>query len=165
MARPNIESAAAPAVPGSIENQIQAGAALLMSASALAAVIYPGIAVGAGAAALWWWLKRPPAVAAHRGLCRSSRTVSCAALAPPDRGGCCVTCLATRSQPSLKVSMLHWSGGACRSRCSPVLSFSRDFSWQPCSPGVQLAARFDATTGSTRRSGEPSVDVGVQGQS
>jgi hypothetical protein len=59
VARPNIESAAAPAVPGSIENQIQAGAALLMSASALAAVTYPGIAVGAGAAALWWWLNRP----------------------------------------------------------------------------------------------------------
>jgi hypothetical protein len=60
VARPNIESTAAPAVQGTVENQIQLVAGLLMAASAAAVAVCPGILVGVAAAAAWRWLRRPP---------------------------------------------------------------------------------------------------------
>jgi hypothetical protein len=59
VARPNIESTAAPAVQGAVENQIQLVAALLMAASAAAVAVCPGILIGIAAAAAWRWLRRP----------------------------------------------------------------------------------------------------------
>lgn len=60
MARPNIESTAAPAVQGTVENQIQLVAGLLMAASAAAVAVCPGILIGLAAAAAWRWHRRPP---------------------------------------------------------------------------------------------------------
>jgi hypothetical protein len=60
VARPNIESTAAPAVQGAVENQIQLVAGLLMAASAAAVAVCPGILIGVAAAAAWRWLRRPP---------------------------------------------------------------------------------------------------------
>ena len=60
MARPNIESTAAPALQGTVENHIQLAAGLLMAASAAAVAVCPGILVGVAAAALWRWRRRPP---------------------------------------------------------------------------------------------------------
>lgn len=59
MARPNIESQAAPAVQGTLEDHIQLVAGLLMAASAAAAAVYPGILIGAAGAALWRWRRQP----------------------------------------------------------------------------------------------------------
>ncbi len=60
MARPNIESTAAPAVQGTVENHIQLVAGLLMAAIGAAIAVCPGILIGVAAAAAWRWLKRPP---------------------------------------------------------------------------------------------------------
>jgi hypothetical protein len=60
VARPNIESTAAPAVQGTVENQVQLVAGLLMAASAAAVAVCPGILIGLSVAALWRWRSRPP---------------------------------------------------------------------------------------------------------
>ena len=60
MARLNIESQAAPAVQGPLENQVQTVAALLLATSATAAALYPGVLIGAALAAVWRWRRRPP---------------------------------------------------------------------------------------------------------
>jgi len=60
VARPNIESTAAPALQGTVENQVQLVAGLLMAASAAAVAVCPGILIGLAAAAAWRWHRRPP---------------------------------------------------------------------------------------------------------
>jgi Type IV secretion-system coupling protein DNA-binding domain len=60
VARPNIESSAAPAVQGTVENHVQLAAALLMAATGAAVAVCPGILVGLAVAALWRWRSRPP---------------------------------------------------------------------------------------------------------
>jgi hypothetical protein len=60
VARPNIESTAAPALQGPVENNIQLGGGLLMAGTATAVAVWPGILIGGAAAALWRWFKRPP---------------------------------------------------------------------------------------------------------
>ena len=59
MARPNIESAAAPAAPSAIESHIQLGAGTLMAVAAGVAATFPGVLIGAAVAALWRWYSRP----------------------------------------------------------------------------------------------------------
>jgi hypothetical protein len=59
VARPNIESSAAPAVQGTVEDHIQLVAGLLTAATGAAVAICPGILIGVAAAALWRWLKQP----------------------------------------------------------------------------------------------------------
>lgn len=60
MARVTIESSAAPAVQGSLENRIQTAGALLMASGACAAALCPGAILGAAAAGMWRWYQRPP---------------------------------------------------------------------------------------------------------
>jgi hypothetical protein len=60
VARPNIESAAAPAVQGTVEDHIQLFAGLLAATAGVAVAIYPGVLIGAAAAAVWRWRKQPP---------------------------------------------------------------------------------------------------------
>jgi hypothetical protein len=59
VARPNIESSAAPAVQGTVEDHIQLVAGLLTAATGAAVAVCPGILIGVAAAALWRWLKHP----------------------------------------------------------------------------------------------------------
>jgi hypothetical protein len=59
VARPNIESQAAPAVQGTLENHLQALAATLMLAVAATMSVFPGASLGMGAAGLWCRLRRP----------------------------------------------------------------------------------------------------------
>jgi hypothetical protein len=59
MARVAIESQAAPAAQGPIENQVQDFVALLLMVCAGAALADPGIVLGAIVAAGWIWLYRP----------------------------------------------------------------------------------------------------------
>ena len=61
MARVAIQSQAAPAVPGSIENRVQELAVTLMVALGCAALLNPGVLLGAVVAGGWFWLYRPPA--------------------------------------------------------------------------------------------------------
>ena len=61
MARSNIETAAAPAVPGTVESGIQTTAVVLILTGVGAVLVYPGALIGAVAAALWRWLNQPPA--------------------------------------------------------------------------------------------------------
>jgi hypothetical protein len=59
VARPNIESTAAPAIQGTVENHIQLGAGLLTAATGAAVAVWPGILLGVAAAAVWRWFARP----------------------------------------------------------------------------------------------------------
>jgi Type IV secretion-system coupling protein DNA-binding domain len=60
MARVAIESQAAPAAQGPIENRLQDFAVMLMAALGCVALLNPGVLLGAGVAAGWLWLYRPP---------------------------------------------------------------------------------------------------------
>jgi hypothetical protein len=60
MARVAIESQAAPAAPGPIENRVQDLAAMLMVALGCLALLDPGVLLGAIVAGGWLWLYRPP---------------------------------------------------------------------------------------------------------
>lgn len=59
MARPNIETSAAPAVQGTIEDHIQLLAALLIAVSVIGVALLPGAIIGAAGMGLWRWRKRP----------------------------------------------------------------------------------------------------------
>jgi hypothetical protein len=61
MARVAIQSQAAPAVPGSIENRVQDLAVTLTVLLGCAALLNPGVLLGAVVAGGWFWLYRPPA--------------------------------------------------------------------------------------------------------
>jgi hypothetical protein len=63
MARVAIESQAAPAAQGPIENQVQDLASLLMLACACVALDSPGILLGAAVTCGWFWLYRPSVLA------------------------------------------------------------------------------------------------------
>jgi hypothetical protein len=67
MARVAIESQAAPAAQGPIENQVQDLAAILAVALGCVALLDPGLLLGAAVAGGWLWLYRPPTV--HRLTC------------------------------------------------------------------------------------------------
>ncbi len=60
MARLAIESQAAPAAQGPIENQVQDLATLLLAALGCAALLDPGVLFGAAMAGGWFWLYQPP---------------------------------------------------------------------------------------------------------
>jgi hypothetical protein len=60
MARIAIESQAAAAAPGPIENRVQDLAVMLMAALGCLALLDPGVLLGAGVAGGWLWLYRPP---------------------------------------------------------------------------------------------------------
>jgi Helicase HerA, central domain len=60
MARVAIESQAAPAAQGPIENQVQDLAAILAVALGCVALLDPGVLLGATVAGGWLWLHRPP---------------------------------------------------------------------------------------------------------
>jgi Helicase HerA, central domain len=60
MARVAIESQAAPAAQGPIENRLQDFAVMLMAALGCVALLDPGVLLGAGVAGGWLWLYRPP---------------------------------------------------------------------------------------------------------
>jgi hypothetical protein len=59
MARVAIESQAAPAAPGPIENRVQDFAVMLMAALGCVALLDPGVLLGAVVAGGWLWLYRP----------------------------------------------------------------------------------------------------------
>lgn len=59
MARLAIESQAAPAVQGPTEHHIQDFAALLAVVLGCAALLNPGVLLGAAVFGGWWWLRRP----------------------------------------------------------------------------------------------------------
>jgi len=63
MARVAIESQAAPAAQGPLENQLQESAGALMILGACVAVATPGVLAGAAMACIWRWLHRPPLLA------------------------------------------------------------------------------------------------------
>jgi hypothetical protein len=63
MARVAIESQAAPAAQGPIENQIQDLTSILMLGCALIAAANPGVLIGGAVAVGWRWLHRPSAMA------------------------------------------------------------------------------------------------------
>jgi hypothetical protein len=60
MARVAIETQAAPATQGPMENQLQEAVAILVALGTVAAVASPGVLAGAAGACLWRWLDRPP---------------------------------------------------------------------------------------------------------
>lgn len=59
MARVTIETQAAPAAQGPLENRLQETVGITMALCAIAAVTNPGILAGAAAVLAWWWLERP----------------------------------------------------------------------------------------------------------
>lgn len=60
MARVTIESQAAPAAQGPLENRLQEVVGIALSLGAAVAIGSPGILAGAAVVALWRWLERPP---------------------------------------------------------------------------------------------------------
>lgn len=70
MARVAIESQAAPAAPGPIENRVQDLAAMLTVALGCVALLDPGVLLGATVTSGWFWLYRP----------QTARRLACALL-------------------------------------------------------------------------------------